>query len=41
MRKLKNVKVNIDCSDEEVLDATLYNALKKHRWDRKPAVWSQ
>ena len=41
MRKPRNVKANIDCSDGVTLDATLYKALKKHRWDRKPTEWSQ
>jgi len=41
MRKPRNVKANIDCSDGVALDATLYKALKKHRWDRKPTEWSQ
>jgi aryl-alcohol dehydrogenase-like predicted oxidoreductase len=41
MRKPRNVKANIDCSDGVALDAMLYKALKKHRWDRKPTEWSQ
>jgi aryl-alcohol dehydrogenase-like predicted oxidoreductase len=41
MRKPRNVKANIDCSDGVALDATLYKALKNHRWDRKPTEWSQ
>ena len=41
MRKPRNVKANIDCSDGVALGATLYKALKNHRWDRKPTEWSQ
>ena len=41
MRKPRNVKANIDCSDGVALDAPLYRALKKHRWDREPTEWSQ
>ena len=41
IRKPRNGKANIDCSDGVTLDRTLYKALKKHRWDRKPTEGSQ
>jgi aryl-alcohol dehydrogenase-like predicted oxidoreductase len=40
MRKAEHVRENIACSDAGVLDKTLLAELKKHRWDRKPAHWS-
>jgi aryl-alcohol dehydrogenase-like predicted oxidoreductase len=41
MRKARNVHSNIDCSDGVAMDQGLYNALREHRWDRKPTAWSQ
>jgi aryl-alcohol dehydrogenase-like predicted oxidoreductase len=40
MRKPEHVKDNIAMSDAGPLDASLLKNLKKHRWDRKPAPWS-
>lgn len=40
MRKPQHVKANIATSDAGPLDATLLRELKKHRWDREPAPWS-
>ena len=40
MRKPNHVKENLATSDAGPLDATLLQELKKHRWDRKPAPWS-
>ena len=40
MRKPEHVKGNIAASDAGPLDAALLAELKKHRWDRKPAPWS-
>jgi aryl-alcohol dehydrogenase-like predicted oxidoreductase len=41
MRKIKNVEMNIHCSDGKGLSPDLLNALKTHRWDRQPTKWSQ
>jgi aryl-alcohol dehydrogenase-like predicted oxidoreductase len=41
MRKLSHVKSNIEASDAGPLPADLLAKLKKHRWVRKPAPWSQ
>ncbi len=41
MRKLKNVEMNLATSDVGGLDAALIQQLRAHRWDRKPARWSQ
>lgn len=41
MRKLNHVRSNIDASDAGPLPQDLLNELKKHRWVRKPAQWSQ
>jgi aryl-alcohol dehydrogenase-like predicted oxidoreductase len=41
MRKLRHVEANIAACEAGPLDAQLYSELKKHRWDRKPAKWSQ
>ena len=41
MRKKKNVITNISTSDGKGIDHTLFEELKKHRWDRKPTSWSQ
>ena len=40
MRKPAHVKGNIAASDAGPLDHTLLKELKKHRWDREPAPWS-
>jgi aryl-alcohol dehydrogenase-like predicted oxidoreductase len=40
MRKAEHVKQNVATSDAGPLDKTLLAELKKHRWDRKPAHWS-
>jgi aryl-alcohol dehydrogenase-like predicted oxidoreductase len=41
MRKLSHVKANIASSDAGPLPAELLKQLKEHRWERKPAPWSQ
>ena len=41
MRKLKNVEANTSVSDGRVLDPALMDALRGHRWDRRPTGWSQ
>jgi aryl-alcohol dehydrogenase-like predicted oxidoreductase len=40
MRKPEHVRQNIETSDAGALDAALLAELKMHRWDRKPAPWS-
>jgi aryl-alcohol dehydrogenase-like predicted oxidoreductase len=40
MRKLKNVEANTAASDRGKLSEELLEELKKHRWVRKPAPWS-
>jgi aryl-alcohol dehydrogenase-like predicted oxidoreductase len=40
MRKLEHVEGNISLSDKRPLSPQLLTELKKHRWDRKPAPWS-
>ena len=40
MRKLEHVEQNIGLSDKGPLSPELLKELKKHRWDRKPAPWS-
>ena len=40
MRKLSHVETNIAASDAGPLPAELYEQLKQHRWERKPAPWS-
>jgi aryl-alcohol dehydrogenase-like predicted oxidoreductase len=40
MRKLEHVRQNISFSDKGPLKSDLLQQLKKHRWDRKPAPWS-
>jgi aryl-alcohol dehydrogenase-like predicted oxidoreductase len=40
MRKLEHVRENIARSDKGPLNAELLQELKKHRWDRRPAPWS-
>jgi aryl-alcohol dehydrogenase-like predicted oxidoreductase len=40
MRKLEHVRQNISFSDKGPLSSDLLQPLKEHRWDRKPAPWS-
>ena len=40
MRKPKHVAANVSYSDKGPLDAGLIAELRAHRWDRKPAHWS-
>jgi aryl-alcohol dehydrogenase-like predicted oxidoreductase len=40
MRKLEHVHENIALSDKGRLSPELLQELKRHRWDRKPAPWS-
>jgi aryl-alcohol dehydrogenase-like predicted oxidoreductase len=40
MRKLEHVRENCALSDKGPLSPVLLKELKKHRWDRKPAPWS-
>jgi aryl-alcohol dehydrogenase-like predicted oxidoreductase len=40
MRKAEHVRENIAASDTGPLDKALLAELKEHRWDRKPAPWS-
>ena len=40
MRKLQHVRENIAVSDQGPLPPDLLRELKHHRWDRKPAPWS-
>ena len=40
MRKLLHVRENTALSDLGALSAALFSELKLHRWDRKPAPWS-
>jgi aryl-alcohol dehydrogenase-like predicted oxidoreductase len=40
MRKLEHVRQNISFSDTGKLSSDLLQLLKEHRWDRKPAPWS-
>jgi aryl-alcohol dehydrogenase-like predicted oxidoreductase len=41
MRKVANVEANVAASDAGPLPAELLAELKKHRWVRHPAKWSQ
>ncbi len=41
MRKLHHVEANVAASDDGRLPQELFEELKKHRWVRKPAPWSQ
>jgi aryl-alcohol dehydrogenase-like predicted oxidoreductase len=41
MRKLSHVDANVAASDAGPLSAELIAALRPHRWERKPANWSQ
>ncbi len=40
MRKLQHVRENTALSDMGALPGDLLRELKRHRWDRKPAPWS-
>ncbi|HEV2988951.1 MAG TPA: aldo/keto reductase [Candidatus Angelobacter sp.] len=40
MRKPEHVRANLALSDAGPLDGNLLAELKKHRWERKPAAWS-
>lgn len=40
MRKPEHVRENVAVSDPGPLDAAFLAQLKQHRWDRKPARWS-
>jgi aryl-alcohol dehydrogenase-like predicted oxidoreductase len=40
MRSPEHVKANVSCSDKGPLEADLLAELRKHRWDRRPAPWS-
>jgi aryl-alcohol dehydrogenase-like predicted oxidoreductase len=40
MRSPAHVAQNVAVSDAGPLEAALLDELKKHRWDRKPALWS-
>ncbi len=40
MRRLEHVRENIGLSDKGPLSPELLQELKHHRWDRKPAPWS-
>jgi aryl-alcohol dehydrogenase-like predicted oxidoreductase len=40
MRKRRHVETNLSASDKGPLDAALVQRLRAHRWDRKPASWS-
>jgi aryl-alcohol dehydrogenase-like predicted oxidoreductase len=40
MRSPEHVRQNVAASDAGPLDSGLLRELKKHRWDRKPARWS-
>ena len=40
MRKLQHVRENVALSDKDALASDLLRELKRHRWNRKPAPWS-
>jgi hypothetical protein len=40
MRKEEHVRGNLALSDAGSLDAALLAKMKRHRWDRSPAPWS-
>jgi aryl-alcohol dehydrogenase-like predicted oxidoreductase len=40
MRKVRHVEANLEVSDRGGLDGGLLEELRAHRWDRKPAPWS-
>lgn len=41
MRKLRHVESNLAASGKGPLPGALHEELRKHRWDRQPAGWSQ
>jgi aryl-alcohol dehydrogenase-like predicted oxidoreductase len=41
MRKPRHAMMNMAASDAGLLDPSLMKELEKHRWDRKPSLWSQ
>lgn len=41
MRKRRHVEANMAASDRGPLDGDLLCELRRHRWDRQPAEWSQ
>jgi aryl-alcohol dehydrogenase-like predicted oxidoreductase len=41
MRKTRHVEANIAAGERGPLDDELHSRLRAHRWDRKPAKWSQ
>jgi len=41
MRKMRHVEANLAASDEGPLPEDLHAKLRAHRWDRRPAAWSQ
>lgn len=41
MRKIRNVEANVRASDAGALSEELYTRLEPHRWERRPAGWSQ
>lgn len=40
MRRLRHVEANLAASDGGALPGEMLQQLRAHRWDRKPAVWS-
>ena len=40
MRKVRHVEANLGASEKGGLDAGLIERLRAHRWDRRPAPWS-
>ena len=41
MRRTAHVEANLSASDKGALAPDLIQQLRAHRWDRKPAKWSQ
>jgi len=41
MRRAHHVQSNLSLSDKPRLDASTYQTIKAHRWDREPTWWSQ
>ena len=41
MRKMAHVRSNMTASDAPALPDEALAELRRHRWDRKPTVWSQ
>lgn len=40
MRKLNNIKSNVEVSDKSTMSKSFIEKLRAHRWDRKPTSWS-